>query len=308
MIGGFCFSRLAFALFLMQVITGILLAFYYVPHVEDANESVKDITYVVRFGWLVRSLHYWAAQLMVISSALHLLRMAIIGRFRLSCSYSWGLGVLILIAVMAVDFTGYLLRWDESTYWALSVGVNLIKHLPLVGGELYRMAVGGDDIGQPALTRFFVWHCFGIPLLIFALLNSKCWPCTRRRLSLYLRWISGRENDEEVYGMIGQELIYMTLALVILLALSFLLIPPIGGRHEYGTPTEEANAPWMFLWIQEMLFHTSSLVGGVILPALTFGLLLLAPKLYRFNRFLPLAVTALIGALAIGLSAVRLLG
>lgn len=307
MIDRFCFSRLAFALFLMQVITGILLAFYYVPHVERANESVKDITYVVRFGWLVRSLHYWAAQLMLISVALHLFRMALIGRFRLSCNYGWGLGVLILIAVMVVDFTGYLLRWDESTYWALSVGVNLIKHLPLVGGELYRVAVGGEDIGQPALTRFFVWHCFGMPLLIFALLNSKCWPCTKRRLRLYLRWISGRGEDEDAYGMMVQELAYMTLALVVLLALSFLLIPPIGARHEYGTPSEEANAPWMFLWIQEMLFHTSALVGGVILPTMAFGLLFFAPKLYRFNRFLPLAITVLIGISAISLSAVRLL-
>ncbi|HID55044.1 TPA: DUF4405 domain-containing protein [Candidatus Poribacteria bacterium] len=303
----FCFSRLAFALFLMQIITGILLAFYYVPHVERANESVRDITYVVRFGWLVRSLHYWAAQLMVISAALHLVRMAIIGRFKLSCNYSWELGVLILIAAMAVNFTGYLLRWDESTYWALSVGVNLIKHLPLIGGKLYRVAVGGEDIGQPALTRFFVWHCFGIPLLIFALLNSKCWPCTRRRLRIYLRWISGEENGEEIYGMIGQEMIYMMLALVILLSLSLFLVPTIGVKHEYGMPTEEANAPWMFLWIQEMLFHTSALLGGVILPAITFVLLLLAPRLYRFSRLLPPAVTVLIGISAILLSVVRLL-
>jgi quinol-cytochrome oxidoreductase complex cytochrome b subunit len=300
---------LAFALFLVEITTGVLLVFYYVPHVGEANESVKDITYVVRFGWLVRSMHYWAAQLMVISTALHLIRLAAASRFKLNCGYGWGLGVLLLILIMTVDFTGYLLRWDESTYWALSVGVNLIKHLPLVGDGLYRMAVGGDDIGQPALTRFFVWHCFGMPLLIFALLNSKCWPCTRVKLRAYLRWLSGRaDEDDPMYDMIERDLIYMTIAIVMLLSLSLILIPPIGDRHEYGTPSEEANAPWMFLWIQEMLFHTSSLVGGVILPAVMIGTLFFVPKLSRFHRLLPLLVTALVGVTAIGLSMVRLLG
>ncbi|RKY03015.1 hypothetical protein DRP77_07025 [Candidatus Poribacteria bacterium] len=300
----FCFSRLAFLLFAVQIGTGILLAFYYIPHVDHANESVKEITYVVRFGWLVRSLHFWAGQGMVVSLALHLWRMALWGRFKLGCGYGWGTGVIALALTLAADFTGYILRWDDGTYWALRVGVNLIRSLPLIGGFLFKIAVGGDEIGQPALTRFFAWHCLALPIAILIPLRARCWVCFYRRSGEYVRWLI---RGEEGFGAVRSDLAATLVAISALIFLSLLRTPSIGLGYEYASSVEEAYAPWFFLWVQEMLYHTSSLIGGVLFPLFTFALLLLTPLSSKLHRRAPIAVMGFLTAMAISLSIARLL-
>lgn len=300
----FCLSRLAFLFFAVQIGTGMLLAFYYIPHVDRANESVKEITYVVRFGWLVRSLHFWAGQGMVVSLAFHLWRMALLGRFKLSCGYGWGTGVVALALVMAADFTGYVLRWDEGTYWALRVGVNLIRHLPLMGDFLFGIAVGDDEIGQPALTRFFAWHCFALPIAILIPLRARCWVCFYRRSREHVRWLI---RGGEGLGAIRSELALGFGAISLLLLLSLLHTPSIGLGYEYASSVEEAHAPWFFLWVQEMLYHTSPLIGGVLFPLFAMGLLLLTPLSSRLHRRAPTVLMGFLTVMAISLSIARLL-
>jgi len=149
--------------------------FFYVPDPAAANQSVKEISYVVEFGWAVRGLHYWAGQAMVIFTFLHLLRVFFTGAYKPPREFNWIIGIFLFAITVFMDFTGYPLRWDTNSYWALVVGTNLLKSIPLFGQGIYKFVVGAEQVGQPALLRFYVWHCLGLPLLAFILMVYHFW-------------------------------------------------------------------------------------------------------------------------------------
>jgi quinol-cytochrome oxidoreductase complex cytochrome b subunit len=122
----FHLGAISLALFVVLVVTGILEMFFYVPTPEEANATVKLIAYMAPYGWLVRNLHYWAGQGMVITVTLHLLRVAFTGGYKGRRS-NWLIGVALLLLVLLADFTGYVLRWDDRATWALTVGTNLLR-------------------------------------------------------------------------------------------------------------------------------------------------------------------------------------
>ncbi len=124
----FHLGAISAALFVLLGITGLLEMFFYVPTPDQANASVKLIAYVVPYGWLIRNLHYWAAQAMVVTVTLHLMRVAFSGGYK-GRRLNWLIGVSLLVLVLLLDFTGYVLRWDERASWALTVGTNLLRTL-----------------------------------------------------------------------------------------------------------------------------------------------------------------------------------
>jgi quinol-cytochrome oxidoreductase complex cytochrome b subunit len=141
----FHLGAISAALFVVLLVTGILEMFFYVPTPEQANESVKLIAYAVPYGWLIRNMHYWAAQGMVVAVTLHLVRVAFTGGYKKRRS-NWLIGMSLLILTLLVDFTGYVLRWDDRANWALQVGTNLIREispeptpdpLVLIGDDLF---------------------------------------------------------------------------------------------------------------------------------------------------------------------------
>src|SRR5215208_5637080 len=149
---------LAVFLCLILLVTGILEMFYYIPTPEHAAVSVEVITSLVPFGALIRNLHFWSAQALLIVIAVHLLRVILTGAYarQRRLNYLIGLGMLVLVGLL--DFTGYVLRWDEGIRWALIVGTNLLKTIPWIGASLYQLAVGGSEPGFSSLERFYTWH------------------------------------------------------------------------------------------------------------------------------------------------------
>ena len=142
-------------LLLVQIVTGIFLAFYYVPSPEHAYMSVYQITNQLALGWLVRGIHKWAASLIVIFMVLHTLRVLYMAAYKYPRELTWVVGVLLFLVVMALGFTGYLLPWDQKAYWATTVGTHIASYAPLIGDFVAEVLKGQADIGVRTLGRFY---------------------------------------------------------------------------------------------------------------------------------------------------------
>lgn len=179
----YCFGGITFFLFLIQVITGVILTIYYVPSTEKAYASVYYISHYVNYGWLIRSIHYWSANLMIVFVILHMLRVFLTSSYKPPREFNWVVGMFLLTLTVGLSFTGYLLPWDQRAFWTSTVTLSLIKKVPLIGEFLHYAMVGGDTIGQPTLTRFFSFHVMLLPALIIALLVAHFWMVRAQGIS-----------------------------------------------------------------------------------------------------------------------------
>jgi ubiquinol-cytochrome c reductase cytochrome b subunit len=150
----------------VQAITGILLALYYHPTPEAAYDSILFIMNEVNFGWLIRSIHAWSANLMIVFCVLHLLRVAIQGAYRPPREMTWLVGIALLLLTLGFGFTGYLLPWDERAFWATTVGTEIAGSVPLIGGAIQTFLRGGPDLSALTLSRFFDVHVLVLPVTL----------------------------------------------------------------------------------------------------------------------------------------------
>jgi quinol-cytochrome oxidoreductase complex cytochrome b subunit len=158
--------------FIVQVITGILLAIYYQPSPNTAYNSILFIMNEVNFGWLIRSIHAWGANLMVIFCALHLLRVFFQGAYKLPREITWTSGFLLLAVTLGFGFTGYLLPWDQRAFWATTVGSEIAGAVPVIGEQLLVFLRGGPQVTGRTLSRFFGVHVLVLPAAVIALLAA----------------------------------------------------------------------------------------------------------------------------------------
>jgi quinol-cytochrome oxidoreductase complex cytochrome b subunit len=157
-------------LFIIQAITGIMLTFYYVPEPAEAYNSVARITNEVPFGWYLRSIHKWSANLMIAAVILHMLRVFFTSAYRKPREFNWMIGAALLLTSCVFGFTGYSLIYEQISYWAAVVGTNIAEATPLIGGWLANFARGGPEVGASTLTRFFVFHIGVLPTVMVLLL------------------------------------------------------------------------------------------------------------------------------------------
>jgi hypothetical protein len=209
---------LAVFLCLVLLVTGILEMFYYIPVPEHAAVSVEIITSLVPFGALTRNLHFWGAQALMIVMTVHLLRVVLTGAYarHRRLNYLIGLGMLVLVTLL--DFTGYVLRWDEGIRWALVVGTNLLKTVPWIGDSLYQLAVGGSEPGFSSLERFYTWHIF---VLTLAMVFLGAWHVFRVRRDGGIAVPPPDQRTDQAritrYDLVRREVLVMTIAGVLLL-------------------------------------------------------------------------------------------
>jgi menaquinol-cytochrome c reductase cytochrome b subunit len=170
----YCFGGMVFMLIVFQLITGIFLAFYYVPdgagNPAPAYTSVNHIMNDVYLGWLVRGVHFWAANLLVVMIVLHMARVFWTGSYRAPRELNWMVGVILLLVVLTFSLTGYLLPWDTKAYWATSVTIQIGASAPILGGLINALATGGPTLGPNTLQRFFAIHVFILPALVIVLM------------------------------------------------------------------------------------------------------------------------------------------
>jgi menaquinol-cytochrome c reductase cytochrome b subunit len=161
----YCFGGITFLLYALLAVTGIGMLFFYVPSVDHAFSTVEYITFDLPAGNIIRSIHHWSANLMIVFICMHMLRVFVYGAYKSPREFNWMTGVFLFGIVLAFGFTGYLLPWDQKAYWATKVGVLMPKSIPLVGHFLSQLLMGGDDLGSLTLSRFFAIHVAVLPIL-----------------------------------------------------------------------------------------------------------------------------------------------
>jgi quinol-cytochrome oxidoreductase complex cytochrome b subunit len=287
---------LAVFLSLVILVTGILEMYFYVPTPELAGPSIQTITFLVPYGALVRGLHFWAAQALVVVAVIHLLRVVFTGAYARPRRFNYLLGLGLLVTVLFLDFTGYVLRWDEGIRWALMVGSSLLRIIPLVGETLYSFVIGGDTPGAAALNRFYAWHIFGLTIVMAVLV---AWHIFRVRRDGGIASPPRKDQDDSHFGsdchldpprisrreLVRREVLAMLIASAVLILVAALLpaplAPPIGSVG-IATPlqTEQVRAPWFFLWIQQLLRYGDAFWLGAALPLGLLALLVALPYLF----------------------------
>ena len=166
---------ISFFLFLVLVVSGGLLMFYYVPSTELAYHSMKDLQFVVSYGVVLRNVHRWSAHAMVMIVFLHMCRVFYTGSYKPPREFNWVVGVCLLMLTLFLSFTGYLLPWDQLAFWAITVGTNIASYVPWIGTRLRFLLLGGNQVGQMALTRFYVLHIVVLPLFMAVLVGVHFW-------------------------------------------------------------------------------------------------------------------------------------
>ena len=166
---------IAAILFGVLVFTGVLLMFYYVPSIERAYLTMKEIQLSVPLGQFTRNMHRWAAHAMVLVVTLHMARVFYTGGHKPPREFNWVIGVFLLVLTLGASFTGYLLPWDQLSYWAITVGTNIAGYAPGAGPVMREILLGGREVGQNTLVRFYTLHIALLPLFITLLVTIHVW-------------------------------------------------------------------------------------------------------------------------------------
>jgi len=166
-------------MFILEGLTGALLILHYVPTSGGAYASVQSVAHVVPYGFLVRNLHYWCGQIMVVLVALHMVRVFLTGSYAAPRRMNWTIGILLLVSTLMVDFTGYLLVWDSRSFWAWTVARNLMETVPAVGDATASLLFGPGEAVDSVIVRIYVWHIFLIPSLMILLMIWHFWRIRR---------------------------------------------------------------------------------------------------------------------------------
>jgi quinol-cytochrome oxidoreductase complex cytochrome b subunit len=283
---------------LTLLITGVLLMFYYIPTPQEAGTSIQTITYLVPFGGVLRNLHYWAAQLLLIVIVIHMLRVILTGAYTAPRRFNYLIGLFLLVICIFLDFSGYILRWDEGIRWALVAGTNLVKTIPGMGNGLYAWVMGGSQPGPATLTRFYAWHIMGLTLL---LVIFGVWHIfrVRRDGGIAVPPPALRSDQSRIprNTLVRREGLATLISSSILMAISILfpapIAPPIASINQPPPSYIDTRAPWFFLWVQQLLKFGDPFWLGVMLPFLFLMLLVALPfafplaQPHELGRWLP---------------------
>ncbi|MFQ5506749.1 MAG: cytochrome b N-terminal domain-containing protein [Planctomycetota bacterium] len=276
----------AFAVFVAQLITGVALAFHYVPSADHAYDSLRVLERDVPGGALLRGLHHWGSSAMVVLLFLHGLRVFLHGCYKKPRELTWILGLGLLAIVLGLSFTGYLLPWDQKAYFATKVGVNIASRAPLVGETLRSVLSGGPEIGPVTLNRFFALHVLVLPGMLLVLLALHLMQIQRHGITPVGARVGEAGIPGPAYhpGHTVKEGLVAALALSLILMLALRLGAPLEAEAEAVDPTYQPRPDWYFAGAFELLkFFEGPMeaVGTFWLP-LALGLLLtLLPFLDR---------------------------
>ena len=279
-------------LFTIQVATGILLLFYYRPSAEEAFESVQFLMAEVEFGWLVRSIHAWSANLMIFTLFLHLFSVLLVKAYRPPRELTWFSGVVLMGIAMAFGFTGYLLPWNELAYFATRVGTEIVGVVPVVGEFLLRVARGGDDVTGATLTRFYAFHVAVLPALTTAILGLHLFLVQKQGMSVppsLERQGEPKRVMPFLPNFLLRDLVGWLVALAVLAALAAYFPAHLGEKADpFASAPAGIKPEWYFMFTFQTLKYLPAHVLGIegeVVGVLGFGLaavlLLLIPFLDR---------------------------
>ena len=260
-------------LLLVLSVTGVLLMIYYIPTTREAYGSMQDIQYAVTFGAFTRALHRWAAHGMVAVVLLHLARIVFTGSY-IKRQLNWLIGLGLGAITLGLAFTGYLLPWDQLSFWAVNVSAAMLDSVPLAGSAIKTLMLGGELITQATLLRFYMLHVALLPAAALLLLAFHLW---RIRKDGGLAATSTTKATVSAWPhLVLREAILIIVVLIAICLVSVLIDAPLGAPPDFHAPDNPEKAPWYFLWLQEMVSY-SAMIGGVVFPGLLLAGLFVLP-------------------------------
>ena len=262
----FGLGGMAALLIVVQLITGILLRFYYSPYPAEAYNSVMFLKTQVLFGQFVRNIHYWSGVFMLLIAFLHFLRVFLTGAYRDIRRLNWLFGLLLLLIIVLLNFTGYLLPWDQLAYWAITVSTNLISYFPLVGESLRTMIIRGNELNAETLQTFFTFHTALLPLLLLAFVLYHFWR-VRKAGGILLPENNEETKMVEVYpNLVFKEFIVALVLIAVLFTFGALFNAPLLEKANPAYSMNPTKAPWYFAGVQELLMHFHPFFAAFIIP------------------------------------------
>ncbi|MBN1465811.1 cytochrome b N-terminal domain-containing protein [candidate division KSB1 bacterium] len=307
---------LAAFLFLILLLSGALLMLYYTPSIERAYSSVKEIIFVVPGGRYIRNMHRWAGHGLVLVAFLHLVRVFYTASYLKGRTLNWIIGIAMLVVTLFLSFSGYLLPWDQLAYWAVTIGANIaasireltdalgITRAVDIGGLLKRILIGGEIVGQAALSRFYMLHVVFLPLTLLVLLAVHIWRIrkdgglsrpdhfeerarndkgTSAEMIDLENSSDDKKDDQKVWAWpnaLWGELTVLMLTLAVTFLLAVFFDAPLREAANPAIPENPAKSPWYFLGIQELVSY-SAFAGGILIPAGFIAFLVSIPFIDR---------------------------
>lgn len=275
-------------LLILLVMTGVLQMLVYQPVPDVAYDSVLALEHDVAFGPLVRGVHYWSANLLILVLLMHAARTFLTGGHRGQRSFTWVLGIGLLAGVLAAGFTGYLLPWDQRSYWAVTISTGMLTYFPVCGDLLRKVVLGGNEIADTTLVNFYTLHTTIIPVTLLLLAAWHFWRVRRAGGVIEPPPVDSStpanatmESERVMFWphLMVREIVQSLVIVAIVLTLAAVLGAPLGERANPGMSPNPAKAPWYFMGFQELLIHFHPVFAVLVLPVLAFLGLLALPYL-----------------------------
>jgi quinol-cytochrome oxidoreductase complex cytochrome b subunit len=262
----FGLGGMAALLVVIQVFTGLLLKFHYIPSPDAAYNSVRNINEGLLFGKLAHNIHHWSAILLLWITFLHMLRVLFTGAYRKPRNATWIFGIILLVLVVLSNFTGYLLPWDQLSYWAVTVCTSLLQYIPLIGNPVKEALLGGNEVGSVTLSNFFNLHTGIIPLLMIILMVHHFWRIRIAGGVIIPDSVKDEPMADTQPNLVVREFVVALTLIAFILLISALFDAPLRERANPAFSPNPAKAPWYFLGLQEMLIHFHPFFAVVVIP------------------------------------------
>ena len=275
---------MAVVLVCMLFATGLMLKFVYQPVPDRAYESIIHLQNEVLFGQLIRNVHHWSGNVLLIIVFLHLLRVFFTGAFHPPRQFNWIIGLIMFLTVLTSNITGYLLPWDQLAYWAITICTGMLEYVPGIGLWLQGMIRGGSNIGPATLSTFFAIHTAIIPACLFILMPWHFWRVRKAGGLVFPRRPDEDEGrvDEKVPtipNLILREIVVALVLIAVIMTISIVFNAPLEAKANPGLSPNPTKAPWYFAGIQELLLHFHPLFALFIIPAFMLIALVSIPYL-----------------------------
>lgn len=271
-------------LLMLLMVSGLLLKFVYEPTPASAYDSIVYLGREVPLGQLLRNLHRWSGYALLTTTLLHLLRVFYTGAFHTPRQLNWIVGLLLFALVVMSNFTGYLLPWDQISYWAVTISTSILDYLPVVGTPLKQWILGGSEPGPSTLMNFYAIHTAVLPILFLFVLPFHFWRIRKANGTVVPR-APGEElpvplpTVRTVPHLVTREAAVALTVVAVVLALALLFDAPLAEQANPGLSPNPTKAPWYFMGIQETLMHLHPLFAAVVIPGLVVLGLLAIPYL-----------------------------
>jgi quinol-cytochrome oxidoreductase complex cytochrome b subunit len=262
----FGLGGMAAMLVVIQVITGLLLKFHYIPAPEGAYNSILNINEGLLFGKLTHNIHHWSAVILLWVTFLHMLRVLFTGAYSKPRHVTWILGIILLSLVVLANFTGYLLPWDQLSYWAVTVVTSLLQYIPFIGETLKETLLGGNEVGSVTLSNFFNLHTGVIPLIIILLMGFHFWRIRRAGGVITPESEKDTPLTDTYPNLVAREFVVALVLIAFLLTISVIFDAPLRERANPSFSPNPAKAPWYFMGLQELLIHFHPFIVVVVYP------------------------------------------